>query len=250
MKPPLEPAPKLRLPGLRFHDPRTSSPIVCTFRSAGSTRLSTCSRRRSSWFSTARRHRQDVRRAKPRRVPTPTAAAAGSSSSIPRTPTRTSSRGTGRPTRAGDAQVRARAWPASARSPRRRRERPEHPYVLIIDEINRGNIAKIFGELYFLLEYRDEAITLQYSAERAFRCRANLFVIGTMNTADRSIALVDAALRRRFYFVGFPPDGGADRATCWSKWLKRNELDPEPPLLRELNRRMAERSSRSARPTS
>jgi len=69
-----------------------------------------------------------------------------------------------------------------------------HPYVLIIDEINRGNLAKVFGELYFLLEYRDHAIQLQYSRETQFKLPPNLFIIGTMNTADRSIALVDAAM--------------------------------------------------------
>ncbi len=78
-------------------------------------------------------------------------------------------------------------------------------FVLLIDEINRGNLAKVFGELYYLLEYRDEAITLQYSRE-PFRLAPNVFVIGTMNTADRSIALLDMALRRRFQFVDLLPD--------------------------------------------
>lgn len=84
------------------------------------------------------------------------------------------------------------------------RSNPDDPHILIIDEINRGNIAKVFGELYFLLEYRDQAIDLQYSGE-GFRLPENLWIIGTMNTADRSIALMDAALRRRFYFVPFFP---------------------------------------------
>ena len=78
-------------------------------------------------------------------------------------------------------------------------------HFLIIDEINRGNLAKVFGELYFLLEYRNEDVRLQYS-DATFRLPDNLFIIGTMNTADRSIALVDLALRRRFYFVEFHPD--------------------------------------------
>ena len=78
-------------------------------------------------------------------------------------------------------------------------------HFLIIDEINRGNLAKVFGELYFLLEYRDEKIRLQYSDEE-FSLPGNLYIIGTMNTADRSIALVDLALRRRFYFQDFHPD--------------------------------------------
>ena len=78
-------------------------------------------------------------------------------------------------------------------------------HFLLIDEINRGNLAKVFGELYFLLEYRDEEIDLQYSDE-PFTLPDNLYIIGTMNTADRSIARVDLALRRRFYFVEFHPD--------------------------------------------
>jgi 5-methylcytosine-specific restriction protein B len=75
----------------------------------------------------------------------------------------------------------------------------------IIDEINRGNLPKIFGELYFLLEYRDRSLNLLYSHE-AFSLPKNLWIIGTMNTADRSIALVDAALRRRFFFKELFPD--------------------------------------------
>ncbi len=80
-------------------------------------------------------------------------------------------------------------------------------HFLIIDESNRGNLAKVFGELYFLLEYRNEGVELQYSeCNERFSLPENLYIIGTMNTADRSIALVDLALRRRFYFVEFHPD--------------------------------------------
>ena len=82
---------------------------------------------------------------------------------------------------------------------------PGAKHFIIIDEINRGNLAKVFGELYFLLEYRDREINLQYTDE-TFALPENLYIIGTMNTADRSIALVDLALRRRFYFVEFHPD--------------------------------------------
>jgi len=86
-------------------------------------------------------------------------------------------------------------------------ENPAAAYVLIIDEINRGNLPKIFGELYFLLEYRDQSIDLMYSSDSAepFSLPKNIHVIGTMNTADRSIALVDAALRRRFAFLPLHP---------------------------------------------
>ena len=87
----------------------------------------------------------------------------------------------------------------------RARNDPEAAHYLVIDEINRGNLAKVFGELYYLLEYRDREMRLQYS-EEPFSLPGNLHIIGTMNTADRSIALVDLALRRRFYFVEFHPD--------------------------------------------
>lgn len=81
------------------------------------------------------------------------------------------------------------------------------PYVLVIDEMNRANLAKVFGELYYLLEYRDHSITLQYSGPESedFRLPKNLFIIGTMNTLDRSISMVDAAIRRRFPFVELHP---------------------------------------------
>ena len=84
---------------------------------------------------------------------------------------------------------------------------PENTYVLIIDEINRGNLAKVFGELYFLLEYRDEEISLQYGdTDRLFSLPSNLLLVGTMNTADRSVASLDAAIRRRFAFIDLVPD--------------------------------------------
>ena len=84
-------------------------------------------------------------------------------------------------------------------------DEPNARHFLVIDEINRGNLAKVFGELYFLLEYRNSEMNLQYQNE-PFSLPDNLYIIGTMNTADRSIALVDLALRRRFYFVEFHPD--------------------------------------------
>ena len=92
------------------------------------------------------------------------------------------------------------------RAARRAQDEPDAAHFLVIDEINRGNLAKVFGELYFLLEYRDESIQLQYDAEKSFSLPKNLYIMGTMNTADRSIALVDLALRRRFHFAEFHPD--------------------------------------------
>jgi len=84
-------------------------------------------------------------------------------------------------------------------------ERPDVTHVLLIDELNRANVPKVLGELLFLLEYRDEEMRLQYS-DTEFSLPANLQIIATMNTADRSVALIDTALRRRFHFVPFFPD--------------------------------------------
>ena len=117
---------------------------------------------------------------------------------------------------------------------------PTTAYILIIDEINRANLAKVFGELYFLLEYRDESISLQYSPDKEFTLPQNLFIIGTMNTADRSIARIDTAMRRRFAFVELdpriPPVEG-----LLSRWLDKHHLPQEAALLLdELNRRIAD----------
>lgn len=103
---------------------------------------------------------------------------------------------------------------------RRAMANPGQKFFLIIDEINRGNIAKIFGEMYFLLEYRDRSIQLQYS-DSDFRMPTNLYFIGTMNSADRSIGLIDTALRRRFHFVSFYPTQD-EMKDVLRNWLEKN----------------------------
>lgn len=112
-------------------------------------------------------------------------------------------------------------------------------HFLIIDEINRGNLAKVFGELYFLLEYRNEKIKLQYS-DAEFSLPDNLYIIGTMNTADRSIAMVDLALRRRFYFVEFHPDKDPIKGLL-HRYLEKNPpaVDWVDPVVDEANRRLS-----------
>lgn len=79
------------------------------------------------------------------------------------------------------------------------------PCVIVIDEINRAKLARVFGELMYLLEYRDKEIPLAAGGQ-SFKIPENVYMIGTMNTADRSIALVDHALRRRFSFIRLQPE--------------------------------------------
>ena len=89
---------------------------------------------------------------------------------------------------------------------KRAAEHPDEPFFCIIDEINRGNLSKIFGELLMLLEkdYRDQPITLAYTDE-PFAVPSNVYLIGMMNTADRSLSIIDYALRRRFSFFDMKP---------------------------------------------
>lgn len=94
-------------------------------------------------------------------------------------------------------------------------------HYMVIDEINRANLPKVFGELLFLLEYRDEAVRTLYRPDDVFELPENLKFIGTMNTADRSIALIDAAMRRRFHFIPFFPQEGP-MAGLLGRWLHEN----------------------------
>jgi 5-methylcytosine-specific restriction protein B len=128
------------------------------------------------------------------------------------------------------------------RAAQKARDEPGAKHFLIIDEINRGNIAKVFGELYFLLEYRDKEISLLYQREpgETFALPENLYIIGTMNTADRSIALVDLALRRRFYFVEFHPDNEPVKSVL-RRWLgEGSEVEWVADVVEEANRQLEE----------
>ncbi len=119
-------------------------------------------------------------------------------------------------------------------------QQPEHPFFLIIDEINRANLAKVFGELYFLLEYREKGVELLYSDEADFSLPRNVYIIGTMNTADRSIALIDSAMRRRFAFVALDPSTDPTKSLL-PRWLaKRNLPNTAALLLDELNNRIGD----------
>jgi 5-methylcytosine-specific restriction protein B len=85
---------------------------------------------------------------------------------------------------------------------------PDNSFVLIIDEINRANLSSVLGELIYALEYRGEVVESMYEYEesREIVLPENLYIIGTMNTADRSVGHIDYAIRRRFAFVDVNTD--------------------------------------------
>ncbi|HYH98904.1 AAA family ATPase [Hyalangium sp.] len=93
---------------------------------------------------------------------------------------------------------------------------PTERFVLLIDEINRAALPRVFGELLYLLEYREERVRLAGSGD-LFELPSNLYLVGTMNSADRSIAQIDVALRRRFHFVRMDPDADVLRRNLL-KW--------------------------------
>lgn len=89
--------------------------------------------------------------------------------------------------------------------------------ILIVDEMNRADIARVFGELLYALEYRDEPVRTPYNVDgnAAMILPSNLLLLGTINTADRSIALIDYALRRRFTFITLEPDIAVIDGAAW-----------------------------------
>lgn len=117
---------------------------------------------------------------------------------------------------------------------------PDKEYFFIIDEINRGNLSKIFRELLMLIEkdYRGEKLTLAYKDEK-FSVPGNLYLIGMMNTADRSLALIDYALRRRFSFFEMNPGFDSEGFKAYLKGKNNERLNELVELVKELNRQIA-----------
>lgn len=117
---------------------------------------------------------------------------------------------------------------------------PEKEYFFIIDEINRGNLSKIFGELLMLIEkdYRGEKLTLAYKDEK-FSIPRNLYLIGMMNTADRSLALIDYALRRRFSFFEMKPGFDSEVFKVYLKEKDNVRLNELVEQVKELNHQIA-----------
>lgn len=125
-----------------------------------------------------------------------------------------------RPSTAVDGQLSYQQTPGRLLDFCTRATQQDGDAVLIIDEINRANLSQVFGELFYLLEYRQATIPL--ASGTPFQLPENLYFIGTMNTADRSVALVDHALRRRFAFIWLPPNYEVLR-----QYHQQTDFDPE-----------------------
>ncbi len=122
---------------------------------------------------------------------------------------------------------------------------PDKDYFFIIDEINRGNMSKIFGELLMLIENdkREEySVTLPYTG-KSFKIPKNLYIIGMMNTADRSLAMIDYALRRRFAFFTMVPAFKNDKFVTYVNNLKNEKLKKLIEQVKNLNKAITEDKS-------
>ncbi|MDO5481318.1 MAG: AAA family ATPase, partial [Candidatus Saccharibacteria bacterium] len=115
----------------------------------------------------------------------------------------------------------------------------DNPYFFIIDEINRGNLSKIFGELFMLIEKdkRDYPVRLLYF-DQYFHIPKNLYIIGMMNTADRSLALLDYALRRRFSFYDMEPAFDSDGFIAYKTALSNPKFDRVVEALKQINQKI------------
>ena len=119
---------------------------------------------------------------------------------------------------------------------KRAQQHPDGKYFFIIDEINRGNLSKILGELMMLIEkdYRGETLVLPYNQEE-FSVPKNLYIIGMMNTADRSLAMMDYALRRRFSFFEMKPGFSTYGFKAYQRSLANEDFDKLVSAIIDLN---------------
>lgn len=120
---------------------------------------------------------------------------------------------------------------------KRAQQHPDGKYFFIIDEINRGNLSKILGELMMLIEkdYRGETLVLPYNQEE-FSVPKNLYIIGMMNTADRSLAMMDYALRRRFSFFEMKPGFSKDGFNAYQSSLGNEDFNKLVSAIIDLNK--------------
>lgn len=120
-------------------------------------------------------------------------------------------------------------------------EDADRPYFFIIDEINRGNLSKIFGELFMLLENDKRGVKLQLLyANEQFSIPSNVHIIGMMNTADRSLAMLDYALRRRFAFFEMPPAFETSGFRAYRAKVNYPKFDKLITVVEQLNEEISE----------